>query len=247
MTRHITNKLEIICEDEKTMDKIRTMIFDVDEKNNRIFTMSKLLPKPPEYSASKGHNEYCHYEDGFLEYGYDWNIAIWGTKWDVYDYRIIDSGNTITIYYATAMNPNEQWLEFICRYIQISLIFLESEETPFISVKLHYYDYVGEWGGTWEWVPFMNPIEKRYSILEYAKLHDKGLYDWVSLIYEYNSLENHQVAKNDNESKNEDFKNPPFRGEDIIELPSIDFHINPIFDTVIPSDFEDYSLWFWPA
>lgn len=38
----------------------------------------------------------------------------------------------------------------------------------------------------------------------------------------------------------------PFTGENIV-VPSIDFHINPIFDTVIPSDFDDYSLWFWPA
>jgi hypothetical protein len=196
MPNNVLNKLEIICEDDKTMSKIRMMIFEEDEKRNKIFTMEKLLPRPAKFSDTKGYNEY----------GYDWSLAVWGTKWDVYDFNILDSGNTITINYYTAWNPNVSWLEMLCHYIQATLNFDNTKEPPFISVKLHYTDFMGFFGGLWEWVPYKNPLVQRYTLLQYARLHDSKLYESVT---EYLEWRRSDGSKN-NESMNEDTDILPF-------------------------------------
>jgi len=200
MPNHVTNNLEIICEDDKTMDKIRTMIFDKDENKNVIFTMKRMLPMPPEFSGTNGYSEY----------GYYWANAVWGTKWDVYDCIITDSGNTITINYSTAWRPNLTWVELLCHYLDMTIVLLCPEETPFISVKLHYYDYMGDFGGTWEWKPNKKPTSNEYSVLEYARLHDKNLFEWLSELHELRSSVGHQMEKSDDEAKNEEYDILPF-------------------------------------
>jgi len=67
MPNHVTNRLEIHCEDKITMDKIRMMIFDEDENKKQKYTMSKMLPLPVRFSGSKAYSDY----------GYDWCRAIW--------------------------------------------------------------------------------------------------------------------------------------------------------------------------
>ena len=170
MPNHLRNRLEIHCEDTKTMDKIKMMIFDEDENKNQIFTMNKMLPRPTRFSDSEGYNEY----------GYDWSRAMWGTKWDVYECDIFESGNSITIYYHTAWSPNANWVELLCQYIQETLCLRKREEVPPISIELHYYDYPGDFGGILQWVPFSNPTKNHYSFMEYAKLYDKELYECFS-------------------------------------------------------------------
>jgi hypothetical protein len=169
MPNNVTNRLEIHCEDEKIMDKIRMMIYDENEDKKRIFTMEKMLPLPARFSG----------QPGYSDYGYDWCWAMWGTKWDVYDERIYESGDTITIYYQTALSPNDNWVELLCLYIQKTLTHFQPEDRPSISVKLKYDDYFGDFGGIMEWVPFKNPKRQNYSFMEYAKLHDTELYDWA--------------------------------------------------------------------
>ncbi len=39
MPNHVDNYLTIICEEDMTLDKIRMMIFDKDESNNRSLKM----------------------------------------------------------------------------------------------------------------------------------------------------------------------------------------------------------------
>ncbi len=168
MPNNVSNKLEIHCEDEKTMDKIRMMIFDEDENKKQIFTMTKMLPLPARFSGKKEYNDF----------GYDWCRAIWGTKWDVYDESIYESGDTIIIYYQTAWSPNDNWVWLLCLYIQKTLTQLKSDGRLLISVKLQYHDYFGDFGGIMEWVPFDNPKHQSYSFMEYAKLHDERLYEW---------------------------------------------------------------------
>ena len=169
MPNHVRNKLEIHCEDDKTKDKIRMMIFDEDENKKQIFTMSNMLPLPARFSGKTEYNDF----------GYDWCRAIWGTKWDVYNESIYESGDTIIIYYQTAWSPNDNWVVSLCLYIQKTIMHLKSEDRPNISVKLQYYDYMGDFGGIMEWVPFHNPTPKSYSLMEYAKLYDAGLYEWA--------------------------------------------------------------------
>lgn len=169
MPNHVTNRLEIHCEDKVTMDKIKMMIFDEDEKNERIFTMEKMLPIPARFSGRNGYNDY----------GYDWCCTIWGTKWDAYDCYILESGDTITIGYQTAWNPNVNWLELLCLYIQTTISHLVPNERPNVSVRLQYHDYMGDFGGIFDWVPYKNPKRQRYEFMEYAKMHDKNLYTWA--------------------------------------------------------------------
>jgi len=167
MPNNVRNRLEIHCEDEVTMDKIKMMIFDEDAESNQIFTMRKMLPLPERFS---GPYEYTNY-------GIYWCRAIWGTKWDAYDVSISGSGNTIIVYYHTAWSPNDNWVELLCHYISRVIGFREKEETPNITVELKYYDYPGDFGGILEWVPNTNPKSKSYPVMEYAKLHDTVLYD----------------------------------------------------------------------
>jgi hypothetical protein len=167
MPNNVRNRLEIHCEDAVTMDKIKMMIFDEDQDRNRIFTMGKMLPLPARFSGTKG----------YTEYGYHWCRAMWGTKWDVYDCTISESGNTIIIYYHTAWSPNDNWVELLCLYISRVIGFREKEDTPNITVELKYYDYPGGFGGILEWVPNINPKSKSYPVMEYARLHDTVLYD----------------------------------------------------------------------
>ncbi|HLN20923.1 MAG TPA: hypothetical protein VK213_07525 [Bacteroidales bacterium] len=168
MPNHVTNRLEIHCEDEMTIDKIKMMIFDEDENKKRRFTMQKMLPLPSIFS---GHA-------GYSKYGYDWCRSIWGTKWDVYNANVNESGDTIILCYDTAWSPNDHWVEFLCMYIQNSLWVLDAGKTPSIFVKHQYYDYMGDFGGITDWVPFKNPVTSNYSFLEYAKIYDKALYKW---------------------------------------------------------------------
>lgn len=165
MRNQIDNNLTIICEDDKTMDIIKTMIYDKDENNNRIFTMSKLLPNPKEFSDQLDNNEYGDY----------WRRAIWGTKLDVYNCHISDSGNAISLSYQTAWSPNKQWVETLCQFIQRMLNYLDKEQ-PRISVHFTYTNFIKRIGGVFDWVPFKNPFSEKYPLLEYALLYDKQLY-----------------------------------------------------------------------
>lgn len=180
MPNDVTNKLRIHCDDETTMDKIKMMIFDVNKNQKRIFTMGKMLPLPKRFSNMDGYNDY----------GYDWCIAVWGTKWDVYDCNILESGDTIAIDYQTAWNPNDTWFELFCIYIQTTLNHLEPNERPHVSVKLQYYDYMGDFGGIMDWVPFEKLKQKRYSFMEFAKMYDKDAYEWAC------ELEQHLKGRN---------------------------------------------------
>ena len=175
MPNYVDNNLTIICTDDKTMDKIRAMIFTKDENNKRIYTMSKILPRPPEFAVSTDDNEY----------GDEWSWSIWGPKWDAYNCHITDSGRTITISYQTAWEPNEYWVELLCDYIQ--KILSQSEDPPYLTVKLKYTELIGDFGGMFQWMAFNCPFAERYPLLLYAQLYDKPLYESI--------LEYHELCK----------------------------------------------------
>jgi hypothetical protein len=158
------------------MDKIRAMIFDNDENNNRIYNMRKVLPRPPEFAVSTDDNEY----------GDEWSWSIWGTKWYAYNCHITDSGRTITISYQTVWEPNEYWVELLCDYIQ-KILSQYDINPPYVSVVLKYTELKGDYGGVFDWVPFNCPFAKRYPLLLYAQLYDKPLYESI--------LEYHELCK----------------------------------------------------
>ena len=80
-----------------------------NDKDEQVFTMKKMLPMPKEFTDSDGYNEF----------GYDWCIAIWGTKWEVINSRISESGDTISVSYLTASDCNAKWVEALCRYLKV--------------------------------------------------------------------------------------------------------------------------------
>lgn len=172
MPNHVDNALTITCEDDKIMERIRTMIFDNTDNNSRIFTMSKILPIPKEFSGHEGNTEI----------GYYWRLAMWGTKWDVYNYRVNDFENKISISYQTAWSPNLPWIESLCNCIQNSLNYL-AEKHLYISVKLTYTEFNCDFGGIFNWVPFKKPFNKCYTLLEYARRYDMQLYTSLSEFY----------------------------------------------------------------
>ncbi len=183
MPNHVTNRLEIHCEDEKILNKIRMMIFDEDENNNKIYTMQKMLPRPARFSDNQGYNDY----------GYDWSRAIWGTKWDVYNTKIEETGSTIILNYETAWSPNSRWVECLYMYILTNLNPYISDNTYNTTLKHTYYDYIGDFGGITECVPFNNPVTKNYPFMEYAQLFDKGLFEWACEVEEFfNKANNHE-------------------------------------------------------
>jgi hypothetical protein len=170
MPNNVSNKLKIKCQDSDTMSKIRKLVFEENKdnknckENNQKFTMEILLPRSMVFADSE------HYD-------LNWNCAVWGTKWDVYDYFVNESGDTITIYYDTAWSPNRSWVEVLCAYID-HLLGYESERNIYnISVEHSYSDYPGNFGGIVEWKPGIKFEYKHYSYMEYLKNHNSGAYE----------------------------------------------------------------------
>ena len=174
MLNIVDNKLKIVCTDDEIMEKIREKIFIRDENNNTKYTLRKLLPSPPEFAASEGDYDYGHF----------WSMCIWGKSWKVRNYHITDSGDTITISYQTAWEPNEYWVELLCNYIQESVNHFEIDP-PFITVELNYTELQGDFGGIFDWIAWNYPVSQRYPLRLYAQLHDKPLYE---SILEYEEL-----------------------------------------------------------
>jgi len=142
MPNDLYNKLEIYCPEKGIMSKIKMVLFDYKE-NQQIFTMKKLLPRPEEFSTRTGYDKY----------GYDWGCAVWGTKWDVYDYIIIESGDTILIDYYTAWSPNYKWGLVLCEFVQQTVLLNEFEITNPIHITHQFYDYPMDFAGILEWKP----------------------------------------------------------------------------------------------
>jgi hypothetical protein len=109
-----------------------------------------------------------------------WNRAVWGTKWDAYHYSVAESGDTLTIYYATAWSPNCDWVKVLCDYIDHLVGFKWEKEVTKLSVEHRYSDYAMDFGGIVEWKPRDEFQYSHYnSYTEYLEFHDKEGYDMV--------------------------------------------------------------------
>jgi hypothetical protein len=207
MPNYVNNHLTIICTDDKTMDKIRAMIFTKDENNNTIYNMKKILPRPPEFAVSTDD----------IEYGEEWSWSIWGTKWDAHNCQINDSGRTITISYQTAWEPNEYWVELLCDSIQN--ILSHHIDPPYVSVKLKYTELMGDYGGVFDWMGFNYPIAKRYPLLLYAQLNDKPLYESILEYHELCKSVGIPIQPSTNNQPSTDNIDDSVKGDDYEDLP----------------------------
>jgi hypothetical protein len=105
--------------------------------------MQKLLPVPKEFNDSVGYNEF----------GYDWCLAVWGTKWEAINSRISESGDTISIFYLTANDSNSKWVEALCRYINVMSYIDYLKGDIIISVTHSIYKPYEDFGCKMVWTP----------------------------------------------------------------------------------------------
>lgn len=167
MPNNVSNKLRIQCEDSATMAKIKKMILRENNNHETEYTMEILLPRSQAFATHE-------------KYDLDWNRAVWGTKWDAYHGSVSESGDTLTIFYATAWSPNCDWVHVLCDYIDHIVGYNWEKEITKLSVEHRYSDYPSNFGGIVEWKP---RDEFRYthydSYTEYLKFHDKEGYDMI--------------------------------------------------------------------
>lgn len=167
MPNNVSNKLRIQCEDLAIMARIKKMILRKNSNHEPEYTMEILLPRSLAFADDD-------------RYDLDWNIAAWGTKWDAYQSSVTESGDTLTVYYATAWSPNRPWVKVLCNYIDNVVGYNCGKEITKLSVEHRYSDYPGNFGGIVEWKP---RDEFRYiyydSYTEYLSVHDKEGYDII--------------------------------------------------------------------
>lgn len=107
------------------------------------FCFNALVPTPPEVlklgydahdkiSKSAFERALSGQTDGILD-GYHWNIANWGTKWDIYSDHIspetmgwTEGSGSIRFGFETAWSPPVYWFKKV------------AEKFPSLSMKLHY-------------------------------------------------------------------------------------------------------------
>jgi len=143
MPDYVRNKLTIKCNSNEIRGKIKNMIFIENSKKDQIYLMQKLLPVPKEFKDSVGYNEF----------GYNWCLAVWGTKWEAINSRISESGDTISISYLTATDPNTKWIKALCRYIEVLSYVDNLQGDNEISVIHSIYRLYEDCGCKMEWTP----------------------------------------------------------------------------------------------
>ena len=151
MANNVGNKLTIQCQDPDVMKRIKKMILRNDKNNNQEFTMEILLPRSMAYADEENYDLY-------------WNRAIWDTKRDVYDYKIIDSGNTIILLYDTAWSPNCKWVEALCSYLDDFLRFHQDKDKCNLEIEHRYSEYAMDFGGIVLWKPGTKFEYKHYHL-----------------------------------------------------------------------------------
>lgn len=167
MPNNVSNKLRIQCEDSAFMAKIKKMILRENNNHEPEYTMEILLPRSLAFADDD-------------RYDLDWNCTVWGTKWDAYHSSVSESGDTITIYYATAWCPNRSWVRILCDYIDHLVSFDWKKENTKLCVEHRYSDYAMDFGGIVEWKPRDEFHHTHYnSYTDYLEFYDKDGYDMI--------------------------------------------------------------------
>jgi len=143
MPDYTWNKLIITCSDDQLKEKIKKVLFKYNQENKPILTMKKLLPIPEGLDENPAYNEL----------GYYWCYAVWGTKWDVDCHEVIESGETLTIYYDTAWNSNLCWFERFCEFVEDLTYAPFEKPKDLIHITLEYVEEYETLGTRIEWVP----------------------------------------------------------------------------------------------
>jgi hypothetical protein len=183
MANNVGNKLTIKCQDPDIMERIKKLMLRTNDNKNHKFTMEILLPRSMAFADEEYYDLY-------------WNRAIWGTKRDVYNYEIIDSGYTMIILYDTAWSPNCKWVEAICSYLDYFLYFHQNKDKCNLEIEHRYSDYAMDFGGIVLWKPEIKFEYKHYrSYMEYLKNHNPEAYARMLVVEEELKSENHEIRR----------------------------------------------------
>ena len=119
------------------MEKVLDFTYIKDKKlfnkGEECFSMNQIFPIPIEYTQEYKQAEKEEREKALIEkYGYkdwyDWNVGMWGTKWNVSDSEIDEDENSVSYGYNTAWSPNCAFFKNICKQYPLLDFTLEYEE-----------------------------------------------------------------------------------------------------------------------
>jgi len=120
------------------MGKVLYFIYEKDKKvfrkDQEAFSMQQILPVPIEYTQECKPEELKKRERELKKkYGYkdwyDWQVGMWGTKWNVDDVSFDEQEDgSVTYGYNTAWSPNCEFLINICKQYPLLDFTLEYEE-----------------------------------------------------------------------------------------------------------------------
>lgn len=175
MPNYVNNTLNISCDNHEIMSKIKEMIYEKDSSGNLNYTMEKLLPIPTELKG----------KPGYITFGLDWCVTVWGTKWDIIEPFIKESGETLTLWYKTVWSPNTKWVALLCDYIRFITSSFNKNKFPEIIIEHNYWEWRMKFGGNLFWTPYKKFKYHEYEIMEYAYLYNKGLYNWLIDKFDY--------------------------------------------------------------
>lgn len=99
------------------------------------FNTDAVCPYPKEYQdlddaaqAARGENPPRHIQDGFNQGGYEWCVAMWGTKWPPYNVIRRDYNGSIILSFLTAWTPPKE------------LIIALAKAHPQCTLRLEYFE-----------------------------------------------------------------------------------------------------------
>ena len=172
---------------------------------------SAFLPTPQELLDHSSPLEDKSLKEEFIKkYGaedwYHWNIANWGTKWDVLPDEVYITGNDNdrTIMFDTAWSPPSEFLSAVSKMYPELTFILQYEEPGmgfFGEAKWEngemLYDDCYEWGqrftdGWYLYENMIDPIEEAYSMLDEFPNMDEETYKQVEEV-----IESYKIDKNE--------------------------------------------------
>lgn len=137
MPNHVSQDL-FINGPTKDIEEFKEFAKEVD-KDTILLSANKFIPYPQEYKildeAAKVARKMGNYDvkDGFNSGGYEWCCKVWGTKWGIYDCKLV-SENLSKVKGRVKYTFNSAWSP------ASKIILAMSERFPSLTFKLKYYE-----------------------------------------------------------------------------------------------------------
>lgn len=145
MPNHCATTAQILFDNKQDLDVFMTMAKHTSEEDEKdtvlTVSMEALMPTPPHLLESKADfvsEDLARAIEGDPTYEYvswyDWRVAHWGTKWDMYSQEIDDLGYFpqydkygIVMRYDTAWSPNIRFWQSFSKIapVQVDMTYLD--------------------------------------------------------------------------------------------------------------------------